>query len=179
MLISAHLSPPASLLWIIQRYRADILEDPLICRSPGLKTPHLWASTCTQRTACLIGYLSPWHRNVFVDETAVKLILSKLTLCSQGPPSLQNKGEMWAVAEEITPSEVAFSSEITKHVSSDFPSRVHWCVHLFIGSAQRPLQHPTPHKGPCHICIFLIAQSGPDTARQRRCNTSSNISLPP
>lgn len=86
--MSARLCSPDSVLWIIQCDPANILEEPLIRQSPGQKTLQLWASTCTQRTTCLIGYLSLWHRDAPIDETTVKLIVFKLTACRQGPPRL-------------------------------------------------------------------------------------------
>lgn len=40
-----------------------------------------WGHICTQRRSCLIGSLSPWHQDIPVEKAAVKLILSKMTLC--------------------------------------------------------------------------------------------------
>lgn len=62
-------------------------------------------------------------------------------------------------SENINLFEVFFHSEIMKHVSSDLPSLIHWCVHLFMEwlSNRQKIYFTLPHETSCHICIFLIA----------------------
>lgn len=99
---------------------------------------------CTQRTACLTGYLSPGHRDAPVDGT-VKLILSKLTACSQGPPFHKAKGKRWRRPEKSSHLRLFLIPRWWSTSLISLRPFAQWCVHLFMGVSDHSLTGALSH----------------------------------